>query len=194
MRQEFRLVRTHLLLRAEHCFTKFQDDFGLDDLFAAFQLSKNGARFKFGRGADKQQRGQTRYLFYMLVVELLKDCFIAAERPATNKNITIAFLKLFRPENEVALNALLEYAISIIDDYLAQGHEYSIFKEPMYLEKGSDLNSFLKWDQLGKGNQSTPLLNNLLSQYKIAMKGGIGGQPKYRDMISDIILSADAVN
>ena len=171
-----------------------QDDFGLDDLFAAFQLSKSGARFKFGRGADKQQRGQTRYLFYMLAVELLKDCFIAAERPATNKNITLAFLKLFRPEHEASLNALLEYAISIVDDYLTPGHEYSIFKEPMYLEKGSDLNSFLKWDQLGKGNQSTPLLNNLLSQYKIAMKGGIGGQPKYRDMIRNIILSPDRVS
>jgi hypothetical protein len=82
-----------------------QDDFGLDDLFAAFQLSKSGARFKFGRGADKQQRGQTRYLFYMLVVELLKDCFIAADQLATNKNITLVFLRLFRPENEAPLNA-----------------------------------------------------------------------------------------
>lgn len=171
-----------------------QEDFGLDDLFAAFQLLKGGARFKFGRGADKRQRGQTRYLFYMLVVELLKDCFIAADQPATNKNITRAFIKLFKPENEAVLNALLDYAIYTADDYLTQGHEYSVFKEPMYLEKGSDLNSFLKWDQLGKGNQSTPLLNNLLSQYKIAMKGGIAGQPKYRDMIRDIILTPDSVD
>jgi hypothetical protein len=89
---------------------------------------------------------------------------------------------------------LLDYAIYTADDYLTQGHEYSVFKEPMYLEKGSDLNSFLKWDQLGKGNQSTPLLNNLLAQYKIAMRGGIGGQPKYRDMIRDIILTPDSVD
>jgi hypothetical protein len=166
-----------------------QEEFGLDDLYAAFQLHKAGTLFKFGRGAEKQQRGQTRHLFYMLTVELLKDCFIAAGKSATNKNITRAFIKLFEPQNKDALSALLQYAIFTADDYLTVEHEYSVFKEPKFLEKGSDLNSFLKWDQLGKGNQSTPLLNNLLSQYKIAMKGGIGGQPKYRDMIRDIILA-----
>jgi hypothetical protein len=168
-----------------------QEDFGLDDLYAAFQLHKAGGRFKFGRGAEKQQRGQTRHLFYMLTVELLKDCFIAAERQATNKNITKAILKLFLSENEAVLNALLEYAISIADDYLTVGHEYSVFKEPKFSEKGNDLNSFLKWEQLGKSNDSTPLLNNLIAQYKIALKGGIGGQPKYRDMIKNIILTTD---
>src|SRR2546427_82532 len=50
-------------------------------------------------------------------------------------------------------------------------------KDARLIEKGSDFNSFLKWDQLGKGNQSTSLLSNLLAQYKIAMKGGIGGSP-----------------
>jgi len=168
-----------------------QEDFGLDDLYAAFQLHKAGGRFKFGRGAEKQQRGQTRHLFYMLTVELLKDCFIAAERQATNKNITKAILKLFLPENEAVLNALLEYAISIADDYLTVGHEYSVFKEPKFSEKGNDLNSFLKWEQLGKSNDSTPLLNNLIAQYKIALKGGIGGQPKFRDMIKNIILTTN---
>lgn len=171
-----------------------QPDFGLDDLFAAFQLSKASKRFKFGRGAEKQQRGQTRFLFYMLTVELLKDCFIAAGMQATTKNITRAFLKLFEPENEDKLNALLDYAISIVDDYLTQEHEYSVFKEPKFSEKGSDLNAFLKWEQLGKGNESTPLLISLLAQYKIAMKGGIGGQLKYRDMIKDIILTIDTTD
>lgn len=167
-----------------------QENFGLDDLYAAFQLYKASGHFKFGRGAEKQQRGQTRYLFYMLVVELLKDCFIAAERTATNKNITKTFLSLFKPENEAASNALLDFAISIVDDYLTHGTDYCVFKEPKFSEKGNDLNSFLKWDQLGKGNQSTPLLNTLLSQYKIAMKG-VGNQPKYRDMIKGIILASD---
>ena len=168
-----------------------QPDFGLDDLYAAFLLHKAGGKFKFGRGAELQQRGQTRYLFYMLVVEMLKDCFIAANKPATNKNITRAFLKLFEPENEASLNALLDFSIGIVDDYLTQGSDYSVFKEPRYLEKGSDINSFLKWEQLGKSNDATPLLNNLIAQYKIAMKGGISGQSKYRDMIKDVILSID---
>lgn len=164
-----------------------QEDFGLDDLYAAYRLYKAGNRFKFGRSAEIQQRGQTRHLFYMLATEMLKDCLIAADIKITNKNITSAFTKLFTYSDSTALDALLDFSVSIADDYLTNGHEYSVFKEPMFLEKGSDLNSFLKWDQLGKGNQSTPLLLNLVSQYKIAMKGGIGGQPKYRDLIKDII-------
>ncbi|MCC6845614.1 MAG: AIPR family protein [Bacteroidetes bacterium] len=168
-----------------------QPDFGLDDLFAAYTLHKSGNRYKFGRGAEKQQRGQTRYLFYMLVIELLKDCFIAADKQVTNKNITRAILKLSDPSNEVAFNALLDFSIAIVDDYLTHGSDYSVFKEPKFLEKGSDINSFLKWEQLGKSNEATPLLNNLIAQYKIAMKGGIGGQPKYRDMIKDVVLSID---
>lgn len=168
-----------------------QPDFDLDDLYAGFLLHKAGGQFKFGRGAEKQQRGQTRYLFYMLVVELLKDCFIAAGKQVTNKSITKAFIRLFQPENEAQINALLGFAILIVDDYLTQGSDYSVFKEPRFLEKGSDINSFLKWEQLGKGNDSTPLLNNLIAQYKIAMKGGISGQPKYRDMIKDVILTID---
>jgi len=168
-----------------------QPDFDLDDLYAAFLLHKAGGKFKFGRGAEKQQRGQTRYLFYLLVVELLKDCFIAAGKQITNKNITKAFIKLFQPESEAQISALLEFSILIVDDYLTTGSDYSVFKEPRFLEKGSDINSFLKWEQLGKGNDSTPLLNNLIAQYKIAMKGGIGGQPKYRDMIKDVILTID---
>lgn len=167
-----------------------QSDFGLDDLYAAYLLHKGGSKFKFGRGAEKQQRGQTRYLFYMLAAELLKDSFIAAERPVSNKNLTSVLIKLFEPGNEAALSALLDFAVNIADDYLTHGYEYSVFKEPTFLEKGGDLNSFLKWEQLGRSNQATPLLLTLISQYKIAMKGGIGGQPKYRDMIKNIVIQA----
>jgi hypothetical protein len=168
-----------------------QPDFGLDDLYATFLLHKSGGKYKFGRGAEMQQRGQTRYLFYMLVVDLLKDCFIAADKQATNKGITRAFLKLFKPENEIPLTALLDFSIAIVDDYLTTGNEYSVFKEPKFLEKGSDINSFLKWEQLGKSNEATPLLNNLIAQYKIAMKMQGNGQERFRDMIKKIILSSD---
>ena len=170
-----------------------QDDFGIEDLYACFLLHKAGGQFKFGRGAEKQQRGQTRYLFYMLAIQLLKSCFIAAERQPTNKNITKVILELFKPENDEQLNALLGFAIGIVDDYLTPGSEYYVFKEPKFRDKGSDINSFLKWEQLGKSNEATPLLIELTAQYIIAMKGGIGGTPKHRDKIKEIILSLDNV-
>jgi len=40
-----------------------QDSFGLDDLYAAWLLNRAAGQFRFGRGAEKQQRGQTRFLF-----------------------------------------------------------------------------------------------------------------------------------
>jgi hypothetical protein len=126
----------------------------------------------------------------MLTADLIKDCFIAAGRAFTNKNLTIALLELFKEENEAALAALLDFSVSIADDYLTLGHEYSVFNEPTFKEKGGDVNRFPKWEQLGKSTQSTPLLLNLLAQYKIAMRGGIGGQLKYRDAIKDIVLRA----
>jgi len=168
-----------------------QSDFGLNDLYAAYILHKSSNRYKFGRGAEKQQRKQTRYLFYMLVIELLKDCFIPANKQPTCKNITKAILKFFEQANENLFNVLLDFAINIVDDYLTTDSEYSAFKEPKFIEKGSNINSFLKWEQFGKSNEATPLLNNLIAQYKISMKGGIGGLPKYRDMIKDIVLTID---
>lgn len=164
-----------------------QPNFGLHDLYASYLLFSASAPYKFGRNAEKQQRGQTRYLFYMVVIELLRDCFIAANIMPTNANITQALLKLFSRGNEQNINALLDFAMSVIDEYLTYGNDYSVFKEPKFLEKGSDLNTFLKWEKLGKDNESTPLLNNLIAQHKIAMKGGIGGQPMFRDMIKDVL-------
>ena len=69
-------------------------------------MYRAGERFKFGRGAEKQQRGQTRHLFYLVTIELLKDCFIAAGITSTNRNITDALLKLFFPSS-IGFRALL---------------------------------------------------------------------------------------
>lgn len=168
------------------------EDFGLDDLYCAFRLYKTGKQFEFGRGAPIKQRALTRFLFYTLTVEVFKGCFITAyERVATNKDITIALLKLFKPENETELKVLLDCAIAIIDEYMSRGNENCIFQEPTFEEKGSDVSNFLKWEQLGKGNDSTPRLNQLVSDYKRQLRGGIGGQINYRDKIAEIILTSD---
>lgn len=41
-----------------------QEDFGLDDLYVAFQLYKAGGRFKFGRGAEKPARTNKVFVLY----------------------------------------------------------------------------------------------------------------------------------
>jgi AIPR protein len=49
------------------------EHFGVDDLYAAYLLQTAADGYGFGRGAEKASRRQTRFLFYMTVLELLKD-------------------------------------------------------------------------------------------------------------------------
>lgn len=171
------------------------EGFGVDDLYAAYLLSKASVQYKFGRGAEKQTRGQTRFLFYMVLVELLKDVMIYTSIDHTSlRKITQSLLNLFKPENKDACDALSENALLVVDEYLTNGNEDSIFTEPKFVEKGSDLNSFLKWEQLGKHEDSTPKLKSLIHQYKISMKKKISSQPSARDLVRDAIREQQIVD
>jgi hypothetical protein len=55
-------------------------------------------------------RRQTRFLFYMVVVELLKGLMIRAGMPVTPRDLTEALLKLFQDGNEEVTQLLLETA------------------------------------------------------------------------------------
>ncbi len=54
------------------------DPFGVDDLYAAYLLEKATDQYDFGRGSQKPSRRQTRFLFYTIVVDLLRDVMIRA--------------------------------------------------------------------------------------------------------------------
>ena len=84
-------------------------EFGVDDLYAAYRLQAAADNYKFGRAADKPTRRQTRFLFYMAVLELLKDVMIRT-LPGIPKprDLTLALLQLFDPANEEAVKLLLE--------------------------------------------------------------------------------------
>ncbi len=163
------------------------DPFGVDDLYAAYKLQQAADSCRFGRGAT-QTRRQTRFLFYMVVLDLLMDVMTRASLETTNKACTRALLKLFQPEQEAACEALLQSALEIIDTYLTQGMDDSVFDEPAYKNVFNfDLNAFLKWEKLGKSEQNCPRLRSLLAVIKSVMGRAAGGHPSARQTITHTV-------
>jgi hypothetical protein len=165
--------------------------FGLDDLYAAYQLQKAADEYKFGRRGPTSRR-QTRFLFYMVVLDLLRGVLISANKPHQLKDLTNTLLTVFAPGNEAAATALLETAVKeVIDVYLNSGEEDSVFNEPAYVGRfNNDLNGFLKWDLLGKNEESTPHYSNLIAFTRRAMGRATAGQPSPRDIITKVLTSA----
>lgn len=137
--------------------------FGTDSLFAAYQLQRLAGRYGFGRGATKPSRGQTRYLFMMVVVGLVKDSLNQLGKDSEKINLVKAVQALARAELLVHFG---DAAVGVIDDYLVSGGEDSIYLEPEY-RKTNDLNAFLKSEKLGKTDDFSP---NLRTQISLARK------------------------
>lgn len=166
------------------------EPFEVEDLYAAYLLQKAADKYQFGRRAPKSTRRQTRFLFYMITVELLKDIIIRAgiSSAPLPKNFTRSLLKLCQPNNEDALNALLDTAAEVVDEYLTYGTDDSIFDEPAYNDRfNNDLNAFLKWEQLGKSKEATPRLRSLIGGYRKTLGWSPAGQPSRRDLITAAI-------
>lgn len=164
-----------------------EDPFGVEDLYAAYKLQQAADGYHFGRGA-KPTRRQTRFLFYMVVLDLLNDVMTRSNMDMGKKACTRSLLSLFKAEDKAASGALLEFAIEVIDTYLTQGMDDSVFEEPAYKNVFNfDLNGFLKWEKLGKGDQNCPRLRGLLAVIKSSMARTAGGQMSARQLITQAI-------
>jgi len=85
------------------------------------------------------------------------------------------------------LDTLLSVAIQALDDYMDPGEEDSVYNEPAFKNDfNNDLNGMLKWEGLGKSDDTTPRFRALVSRFRSAMGMGIGGQ-KPRDLITAAI-------
>ena len=142
------------------------DEFGVLDLYAAFKLKIAADSFGFGRAAQHVTRRQTRFLFYSVTMKLLRGILVAGQRDESPGALTKAFLKLSEPEHQEVISRLLESAVNLVDDYLTAGSELCAHKEPVYNHQfNQDMNGFLKWDNLGKGDH-TPILTQLFGDYQ----------------------------
>jgi len=79
--------------------------FGAVDLYAAFLLQEATAAMDFGRGAAKQSRRQTRFLFLMVVIDLFRDVLSRANRPLDHRTISLSLVRVL--EDDKAKTALL---------------------------------------------------------------------------------------
>ena len=164
--------------------------FGATDLYAAYLLQQATLAYGFGRAADKPSRRQTRFLFYMIAVELLKDVMSRTGIGVDQRTISKSMIKVLSDADGKA--ALLDQAIEVIDSYLTQGADDSIFLEPAYLNSfNSDLNAFLKYEQLGKTDVATPRLRSAIAVNKSVMGRAIGGQPSPRDLVTAVLAASD---
>ncbi len=158
--------------------------FGVEDLYACYLLKSAAEEFGFGRGASEDSRRQTKFLYYMVVVDLLREALSRGNMPTTHQGISAALIKLFKPENESAKDALLNTAVEVIGTYLTQGGDNSLFDEPAYKNTFYfDLNAYLKWERLGKTENDSPRFRALLAVTKMFMGQKIGGQPSHREKI-----------
>ncbi len=145
-------------------FSKIVNDsgFGVDSLFAAYQMQKMATGYGFGRGAKLSTRGQTRYLFIMVAADLVKDFLINSGLDYSHSSISSAIVKL---SDAGLLAEIGDSALQLIDDYLTDGNEDSLFAEPEF-QKTRDLNAFLKADKLGKGEEFSPRLRTQITLTK----------------------------
>jgi hypothetical protein len=145
-------------------FNKIINDagFGVESLYAAYLLQTLANGYGFGRGAASQTRGQTRYLFIMVAVDLVKDLLVNEHRDYSHSGITAAIIAFSQAD---LLKGIGDAAVQLIDDYLTQGNEDSLFEEPEY-QKSRDLNAFLKSDKLGKGDEFSPRLRTQMTMTK----------------------------
>jgi hypothetical protein len=159
------------------------EPFGVDDLYAAYIVEKAADQYNFGRGSKKTSRRQTRYLFYMIVIDLLRDVLLRANMTSSQSDLTQALLRLHQAQDKRGMQGLFDAAVGVVDEYLTQGEEDSVFVELAFREKNNDLGGFLKSEQLGKGD-FTPNFVNLMAINKRTMGRG---NPSPRDLITQAI-------
>lgn len=158
------------------------EPFGAVDLFAAYLLQQGANTYGFGRAAEKPSRRQTRFLYYLVVIDLLKDALSRGSCPTDLRSLSVALIEILG--NDAARPCLLDPAIEAIDSYLTQGTDNSLFDEPSYRDGfNSDLNAFLKWERLGRSEDATPRLRGTLAITKQVMGRAFAGQPSPRTTI-----------
>ncbi|HCB99620.1 MAG TPA: hypothetical protein DEP42_00115 [Ruminococcaceae bacterium] len=163
--------------------TENEEPFGVDDLYAAYLLQLAGDEQKFGRQGNLARR-QTRFLFYFIVVRLLKYCMIRSGISVNDREVSQSIIKVLK--NPDAYELLITTASSVIDDYMSRDFEDNVFKEPLMIEKfNSDLNAFLKIDGLGKQGQS-PNLYDRIHMAEALLNHRIGGT-KPIELIKSVI-------
>lgn len=142
--------------------------FGADDLYAAYLLRREKDRLSFGARTTFPARGQTKFLFYAVTVDLVKHVLARAGRAPSSPEITRALIRLFDGSESGRL--LTDRAALVIDQYMTPGNANGATAEPLFIqaEKG-DMNAFLKSSELKPGGQHAPKLTQMIELGKMLL-------------------------
>lgn len=152
--------------------------FGARDLYAAYKIKCLADKAGFGRRAAHGSRSQSRFLFYHVIMQMLRNVILLTpelQRPAVAANdLTDAVLKLSTPDTEEQLGRLADAALTLLDQYLTPGVDNSAFTEDSFIRThNGNLNAFLKAERLGRENHSPKLIQVLeISKMAFTMSGG----------------------
>lgn len=166
-----------------------EQPFGARDLYAAYLLFESGKRMSFGRGGSTARR-QTKFLYYFVFLNLLRDALQKRQRPSGLRESAIAVIRLLEEQNDAG-KLLEEMAAALIDNYLTESNENSVFHEEKFRDPNGfnfDLNGFLKWEQLGRNLNQTGCLQAQLHFQKQFMGMSQSGARTAREMIADQLI------
>ncbi|MBY3333977.1 AIPR family protein [Rhizobium laguerreae] len=166
--------------------------FGARDLYAAYLLYESGRRKGFGRGGSTARR-QTKFLYYFILINLLRNALEGSQLPSGLVDVTSAAISLFDKENDAG-RLLEDLGAGLIDSYMTESDENSVFREPRFRDPTGfnfDLNAFLKWDQLGRNLEHTPRLQAQLHFTKMFMGMSQASARTARRMIADHLTSSN---
>ena len=169
--------------------TAGDEPFGVDDIYATHRLQRMADQFKFGRRAEMPSRGLTKYLFYFVVLDFLRETLIRATQPHSTGELTKALILLDGEENRDSLQGLLDSAIEVIDEYLNRESDDSVYKEPEFQD---DVFRFLKSEHLGRKEDFAPLFKSLLSEHKRLFGRRIAGHPSPRELVTQAVTAQDS--
>jgi hypothetical protein len=134
------------------------EGFGVESLYASYLVVTLAASYGFGRGANKPTRGQTKFLFIFLLISLIRRSLLNAQLDSTNPGIVAAVIAL---DNNDRLQEIGEVAIEVVDEYMTDGNEDTLYLEPGFL-KLKDMNAFLKSERFCKEDSYSPRLHDSL--------------------------------
>lgn len=172
--------------------------FGARDFYAAYKIKCEADRIGFGRRVERLSRRQTRFLFYHIIIQMLRNVLLLTpefEPPVVESTLTNAVIKLTSPGAEENFRVLSNAAVTLVDQYLTVGSPNSAHNEKSFSEiHNGDLNAFLKSEQLGTESHS-PLLVQLLAQHNLGFASipmpMFEGSPTQREFVAQALTRSD---
>ena len=166
------------------------ETFGVKDLYASYLLLSQTEKYNFGRRSEELERRMTRYLFCFLIINLVKKVMVYASIERTYENITKAVIGIFENDESAAAQNLINSSLNVIKTYFNKDEDNSIQTEPNFY---GDVSGFLKGEKIGKSEDYSPKLIELIHDENKYLKRSLHGDTPQIEAIVEAIKKSIAV-